>query len=187
MNFKDHPVWTTTLGTVIGGLTLSALSNLFAARWRLAEWLGRPTRWAWDFLWGGITIPRGLVLLLLGAALWAWAARLRRRATAPPISPQERIEKEYRTDHILGADWVWEYPISPRTLAAFCPECGMRLVPDRGPYHGAGVLHLYCENCEEVVAELDGSDWGEATPRILREIERRILTGQWEKSKTGSG
>ena len=132
-----------------------------------------------------VALPLWLVALLcLGSvcfALLVAAFLVSRRAPRPS---QEESSLNYRKDEFGGVVWRWrmESDFEPYTISAFCPVCDMQLEAQTELYGYAPSTYFTCDKCH-YRSQPFNMDPGELQAFMLREIQRRLRTGEWRQAK----
>lgn len=70
---------------------------------------------------------------------------------------------------------------TPRILRIFCEacKCDITYTPEKDRIDmPTGNIFVVCENCKK--HKLFGGSWGQFHDRMLREVDRRIRTGEWK-------
>jgi hypothetical protein len=179
---ESHSVRNGVIATIIGGIALAALGQLWP-----------PAKMALLWLWGQVVAlvdlfdatyaTRGWTLANLGLHTLITIMRFMvalRASAAPPHST-------YVEDVLFDAKWRWSWLADQITnLWCFCPRCDSELVYDDSSAHSLysrdepRTLFL-CEHCNRTaVARIDGGDKDYALGAVRREIRRRIRTGQYK-------
>jgi hypothetical protein len=161
---------------VIASLIAAAIWSLIPGwpwTFRAISTIARPLAWHAP-LW-----LVALILIVAGVTL-----KLFRRGIVT-VTTSEPDFTDYIEDSFFGAVWRWHYyAFAPSQVHAFCPTCDMQLVyhEDRGAFHAAGMVqtHFICERCKAPVATIDGY-LDDVNARIVREIQRKIRTGEYKR------
>lgn len=140
--------------------------------------------YVWDYFQSPVTITWGLLWLLIVFSLFAlWKILqpvihqlIMREKTPKPYKPRL---KDYRRDIAFNVVWEWDdiYGAQPNEPAGFCPDCSTRLVYTIEGYPEK--TSFLCENCNRKITTLDG-DLRFALSTVVRKIESRIKTGEWQ-------
>ena len=95
---------------------------------------------------------------------------------------------KYKTDTIEGIYWNWRWNREGQQISdliALCPDCSSELVEQISSIAGWGEISGYlCENCSTSKGAERTFEVGDHTPvedRIMREIRRRVNTGDYLK------
>ena len=179
-----NPVRTGVIGTVVGGIALAALAEL---------WPPAKTFFLWA--WGGVKsfgsyfsdeykIP-GWILSLL--AILALVTVIRFFVSLfPRFAPDFTKFVEMR---LYGAKWQWKWTGGEiSNLWCLCPTCQAELVYDDSSNHNIYSnerehTKFICENCNgQVVAKVDGGDKEYALSAVKREVRRKVRTGEYKSS-----
>ena len=120
-------------------------------------------------------VPNWVLYLLVLAALPS-AALLAKSA----LRPRPEV-LEYTTDRFLGLTWRWRYRRFGRPDApwAHCPVCDTALIYNSQSDGSRMRTVLTCESCDRTVLQHEG-DAQYLAAKILRQIERKIRTGEWQ-------
>ena len=137
----------------------------------------------WGFFAKPVALPLGAVLLLPIVAVAATVALivfLQHRSSAPYTS--------YTSDLVFGLVWHWDWSGDKMTnMRIFCPSCSYRLIfeeKDPLPYPYTPDTKVECHHCGYE------QHWNEPRAKLLdkavREIERRIRTGEYKKQENAA-
>ena len=186
--WKD-PVWS----SVIAGIVLAVL--LAAGQHFLGLWLYfiKGAEWVWSVITVDVSVP--LWLLITGIPILVLFIPVTTRV----IPDKEPKFTKYTHDHILGIDWNWKW-IPPNKFRADykldeltprCPSCKSTL--NINDYDGRLV---YCINdsCKwawplasqrysfpRAAHRSDAIDHSsKVNERVMKEIDRKLHTGEWE-------
>ena len=185
-NNESHPIRNGAIASVIGGVALT-----FWEPFR--EFLSKAALWCWSIListWEWMSSSHeiyGWVLVLLIAlsvpALINFASLIARKK-------ELGIEDIYKSDHLFGADWHWNYLNDAiKNLWCLCPNCKNELVysefiPNRYDFTHDGLeakTEFICERCNAAICKLKGNK-SYALSTVEREIRRKIRNGEWQSS-----
>lgn len=88
---------------------------------------------------------------------------------------------DYTSDRFLGLTWRWRYRRfgRPDVPWAHCSVCDTALIYNSEGDGGRMRTVLTCETCDRTVLQHEG-DAQYLAAKILRQIERRIRTGEWQ-------
>jgi len=88
---------------------------------------------------------------------------------------------DYTNDRFLGLTWRWRYRRfgRPDVPWAYCSVCDTALIYNSEGDGGRMRTVLTCETCDRTVLQHEG-DAQYLAAKILRQIERRIRTGEWQ-------
>ncbi len=103
-----------------------------------------------------------------------------------PTNPEH-----YRTDSVFGLDWQWDWGLRAGefdSLIAVCPKCKYQL--DLKPLKNPFAPHFRsCETttkCDHCAFEITiHVPWDEITPRVTKEIHRKVRTGEYVRPGRG--
>lgn len=178
-----NPVRTGVIGTIVGGIALAALAEL----WPPAK---TSLLWAWErvksfaALFGDDYRTSGWLLALLGVLALITVVRFLaglRANLAPDYTKFVALP-------LYGATWHWTWRSGEiSNLWCLCPTCQAELVYDdssvRNIYtHEREHTKFVCETCGgKIVATVDGGDKDYALDAVKREIRRRVRTGEYKR------
>lgn len=93
---------------------------------------------------------------------------------------------DYTHDRFLGLTWRWGYRRfgRPDVPWAHCPVCDTALIYNSEGDGGRMRTVLTCETCDRAVLQHEG-DAQYLAAKILRQIERKIRTGEWQTAARG--
>jgi len=176
--------------TVILGAALIGMCFLYG-------WLG----WTVQLLNRPVTLRVWVLILLLILAaavpmsilfLLAWITAPKEAREAP--SPRQLTLQDYTQDEdIFGVKWSWSYiygKMDPLSLTAFCPNCTNRLDTEDNWRRGRSgfiyppITHV-CTNCG--FRREHQHQRMELTDRVMKEIERRINSGEFLQRLSSQG
>ncbi len=138
----------------------------------------------WNYLLSRTLIPNSLLCLLiilaiptiLGIIKFFFRSKLQRRS-------DENKLVLYKSDVVFGMLWRWpfitEENLPSRDLWCFCPSCATRLIDKLGFNGSEMTTNFHCENCGFISRKFIGNR-DSALKTVIREIERRINTGEWK-------
>ncbi|WP_069131024.1 hypothetical protein [Rhodohalobacter halophilus] len=139
--------------------TLIYIGGLFIASFSISVWLF-------------------ILIVILSIGLGAGVVLLNVRTT------QENSYQDYTIDRILGIDWEWSWYLGDVTgLIPLCPECSYQPVIRNEytvPYRE--ISSIECENCS-FNKKLDVHP-GKLEERVIKEIHRKIRTGEYEEKSS---
>lgn len=180
---ESHPVRNGIIATVVGGVILAVLAELWP-----------PAKTALVWLWGKLLAFLGLfsssypvpgwLIVLLG--LLALVTVFRILAGLRSVAVSEALHANYIEDILFGAKWRWSWASHQiHGLWCFCPSCDAELV-----YDDSSVNDIYrrdkpktefiCEHCgHRTVGVVEGGNKSYALSAVQREIRRRVRTGQY--------
>jgi hypothetical protein len=173
---NSHPIRNSIVASLVAAAIIALVSpvravaeKVLAALWTLVvsvlRWVG-----------SSHAVPGWLILLSLPFIVFVFARVFRalREPEVPHLS--------YTQDYIRGAKWTWTWFGSRIiNLAAFCPRCEMRLVYSEHPFDRTDFI---CENCNNnVVWSCQGGELSYAQGHIMREIERKVRTGDFPNAQ----
>lgn len=180
---ESHSVRNGVLATVVGGIALGALGELWPPLKSAGQWL-----WAKGAavvgLFGATYATPGWVLATAGLLALITVVRLLvGLRSSGPVGPSHL---QYVEDELFGAKWRWSWFRNEiASLWCFCPRCDSELVyDDHDPqsYYSREpqVTRFVCEHCNNLeVARMPGRKTY-ALEAVQREIRRRIRTGQFK-------
>jgi hypothetical protein len=91
----------------------------------------------------------------------------------------------YLSDHIFGVEWHWQCPggkLREYSLVPYCPKsgCSCQLDPrEMSGYQAIGDISLVCDHCG-FRKDFD-CNWDELKWKVIKEIDRRIRTGEFKE------
>lgn len=179
---ESNAVRNGVIATVIGGLLLAALAELWPPFKVFLSWLWEQASWLGSFFTGSYSIKGwvlfGLVLLGLPSIIHFFMGL--KKHDLPAFT-------RYVEDLFYGAKWHWswiENEIS--NLWCLCPQCYSELVYDdsscRSIYaHEPSKTDFICEHCDgRTVASIPGGNKSYALSVVQREIRRRVRTNEYQ-------
>lgn len=179
---ETHSVRNGVIGTIVGGIALAALGELWPPLKGALAWLWERVTASLGLLGASYATP-GWVLVALGLLTLVTVIRVvvALRATAP-VGP---TFQSYVEDVLFGAKWRWHwFNHEIQGLWCFCPRCDGELVYDDSPtqnfYSPEGpTTHFFCEHCQHTeVTQLKGAK-AYALDSVRREIRRKARTGKF--------
>lgn len=162
-------VWVGLIVAAVGGVVGLIYTDLWA-------WIRETAKAVWAHLVRLSEVPHWLMyvvgtVLLIAAVQWI----------ARWISSLDPGFKAYSKDSLFGVTWRWQfYGDRPIGAWAFCSTCDATLVYSESGsrYSGGEQVELTCETCNASRLRHDG-DKDYLVAKVLREVERRIRTGEW--------
>lgn len=186
---ETHSVRNGVIGTVVGGIALAALGELWPPFKDVLAWLWERVA-SFLALFGASYATPGWVLAPLG--LLALVTVIRMIVALRSSAPTGPTYLGYVEDVLFGAKWRWHwFGHEIQGLWCFCPRCDGELVYDDSPsqnlYSPEGPnTRFFCEHCQHTeVARLKGGK-AYALDSVRREIRRKARTGEFEGA-TGEG
>ena len=164
-------LWVALIVAAVGGVVGLIYTDLWG-------WTRETAKAMWAHLVRVSAVPHWLMYLVSAVLLIAvvqWIARW--------ISSLDPGFKAYSKDSLFGVTWRWRYyGDQPIGAWAFCPTCDATLVYSESGsrYSGGEQVALTCETCNANRLRHDG-DKDYLVAKVLREVERRIRTGEWSK------
>lgn len=183
-NPESHSVRNGVIATVIGGIAMAALGEMWPPAKRAGIWLWEKISWLASFLTDTYYIQGWfLALLLLLALVTAIRFLLGFMGQKPPAFTS------YVEDHLFGAKWRWSWVAGEiSNLWGFCPRCDAELVYDDSSCNsiyssGPGKTDFICEHCHhEIVASILGGNRSYAISFVQREIRRKVRTNEFQST-----
>lgn len=181
-NQESHSVRNGVIATVIGGIAMAALGEMWPPAKKAGTWLWEQTSWLAGLL-VEIYYMQGwfLVLLLLLSLVTVVRFLVGLRGQKAPAFTR------YVEDHFFGARWRWSWVAGQvSNLWGFCPRCDSELVYDDSSCNSVysntpAKTDFVCEHCHrETVASIPGGDKSYAISLVQREIRRRIRTSEYQ-------
>lgn len=183
---EDHWLRNGTVLAVIGAVLTTTV--FVPGFW---SWVGRVLWFTWRLLVSTVSVPVWLIGVI-GALTLTLLYLAAKRALAAVSTPAFLAYKE---DVIFGIRWRWSY--AGNTLdepREFCPQCDTRLLfrNEYGMPHGLVTRNythqtvFFCENCNWQSQPLDGNH-GEVIDRVMRQIDRRLRSGEWQRALPKKG
>lgn len=183
---ESHAVRNGIVATVLGGLILAALGEVWPPIKQTFGWLWKQVVVFTNLLVDMYTIP-GWALTIMGGlasvtvmrAVIAWrSASVTPTFDAPYLKYMEQI--------LFGAKWRWSWSAGQiANLWCYCPVCDGELVYDDSMARRASTWRqpqtlFICEHCDNsVIGTVDGGGKHYALSVVKRDIDRRIRTGQY--------
>ncbi|MDZ4298791.1 MAG: hypothetical protein U0998_06000 [Moraxellaceae bacterium] len=170
------------IASVIAGIVLLFIPVLRGYVVNFLSWLWSGVVWCWESLVASYSLPGWAWLVISIFALKGLVniyLAIKRESEQPEF-------KKYIEDHIHGAIWRWSWVGNQITnVWCYCPRCDATLVYNdsscRNYLTDIKKTDFICENCgHRVVASIIGGDKDYATSAIMREIDRRIRTGEYK-------
>jgi uncharacterized protein YlaI len=179
----SHTVKVGVLSTVIGGIVLAALAELWPPAKVALYWLWTQVVWFGHLFIADYWTPGWLLALLsVGSLVTCIRVFARLLQGSHRNSP---TFTSYTSDHFHGAKWRWEWSRQGiGNLWSFCPICDSELVYDDSSCND--ILRradprtdFICEHCNHrLVATVKGGPKAYALSAIEREIRRKLRTGE---------
>jgi hypothetical protein len=180
---ESHSVRNGVIATVIGGIALAALSELWPPAKKAGLWLFEQASWLVGLFADTYSIQGwalALLVLLPLVTLIRFVVALKQQQPAPFTS--------YVEDLLFGAKWRWLWQSGEiSNLWCFCPRCDSELVYDDSSCHniyasGPSKTDFICEHCgHATVATITGGNKSYAISAVQREIRRRIRTNEYAR------
>lgn len=181
---ESHSVRNGVIATVVGGIALAALGELWPPAKKAGLWLFEQGAWLVGLFSDSYSIQGwalALLVLLALVTLIRFAVALKPQQPAPFAS--------YVEDQLFGAKWRWSWLSGEMSnLWCFCPRCDSELVYDDSScnniYSSAqSKTDFICEHCgHTTVATIAGGNKGYALSAVQREIRRRVRTNEYAQS-----
>lgn len=134
----------------------------------------------WSCVAYSVPVPLSLLVLFAGMAIWFIGRAILRKI-------QEAIEPtylDYRKDFFKGVVWCWRYDfrshLDVASIICLCPNDCTRLVES---FDKVGQIGLGCDTCHSFWSwqSLGYYTWNDLQPAIARQIERKLVSGEWQK------
>lgn len=178
---ESHAVRNGVIATVVGGVALAILGELWPPVKTVLSWLWEKAQ-AFAGLFGETYSVPGWALTILGLLALVTAISavvgLRSNPAAPHVS--------YIEDILFGAKWRWSWADGDiSSLWCFCPVCDAELVYDDSSAHRFHSQEepqtvFICEHCNRnIMGRVEGGDKEYALGAVRREIRRRVRTEQY--------
>jgi len=182
---ESHTIRNSIIATVVGGLILSIIispSRKIILRLLVLIWSG--VTWTWTALISYYSMPGWLVISI---DILAFLGILNLYRVLTPRKEKDPKFKKYTEDFLYGAKWRWSWDADNylSNLWCFCPRCDAQLVYDDSSCRNImsqDKTTFFCENCQRVVASVDGGNKNYALAAAEREILRRIRTNEYLRS-----
>lgn len=182
-NTESHAVRNGVIATIIGGVVLAALGELWPPAKKAALWLWDQVMWVGSFFTDYYSIKGWILAPILLLALITVV-----RFIVGLIPEKEPAFANYVEDNFYGAKWRWSWLSGGiSNLWCFCPRCDSELVYDDSSCH---YLNSYkdepertdfiCEHCHRtVVASIRGGNKNYTLSLVQREIRRKVRTNEY--------
>ena len=180
---EKHPIRNGIIVTIVGGIILAGLLYFIPKFFAFFQSI---TSIIWNYLLSETLIPNSFLCLLiilaiptvLGFIKFFFRSKLQRTS-------DENNLGLYKSDFLFGMLWKWSFintnDLPSQDLWCFCPNCATRLVYKLG-YNGKEMTtNFLCENCGFSSKQFVGNNTA-ALNTVIREIERRINTGEWKET-----
>lgn len=171
------------IASIIAGIVLLAVPVVRGYVVRFLSWLWSGVIWCWESLIASYSLPGWAWLVI---SIFALVGLVNLYLAIKGESEQSEF-KTYIEDFIHGAKWRWDWIGNQITdVWCYCPHCDATLVYDdsscRNYLSNIKKTDFICENCgHSVVTSITGGNKNYATSAIMREIDRRIRTGEYKK------
>jgi hypothetical protein len=171
------------IASVIAGIVLLAVPVLRGYVVSFLSWLWSGVVWCWESLIASYSLPGWAWLVI---SIFTLIGLVNIYLSIKGESEQPEF-KTYIEDFIHGAKWRWSWAGNQiANVWCYCPRCDATLVYDdsscRNYLSDIKKTDFICENCgHSVVASIPGGNKDYATGAIMREIDRRIRTGEYKK------
>ncbi len=161
------------LAVVVGGLLVEWLWEI-----KVIHNIGSLFKWIWNIIVYPVTLPLWLLVVIIAAVAGVTWLSLGKGSIYS-------AHYEYVRDEIMGLKWEWAWHGGLiYNLIFLCPKCSYQLFVDKTynyeGYDGGSMVN--CPNCDF------NNTWQISTEefedRALREIQRRIRTGQYKLTET---
>jgi hypothetical protein len=179
-----HPVRTGVIGTVVGGIALAALAELWPPAKSFFLWAWSGVKSFASYFGDDYKTPGWVLTLLVILALVTVIRFV--VGLLPKFAPDHTKFLEMR---LYGAKWQWKWAGGEiSNLWCLCPTCQAELVYDDSSNHNIysnerAHTKFICENCNsQVVATVDGGDKEYALSAVKREVRRKVRTGEYKSS-----
>jgi hypothetical protein len=178
---EKHPIRNRIIFPVVSGLILAGLIYFIP---KFFSFLQGALSTTWNYLLSGTLVPNSLLFLLIILAIptilrlikFFFRSKLQRTSDENNLSL-------YKSDFLFGMSWKWSFinsnDLPSQDLWCFCPSCATRLVCQLGINGNKMTTKFLCENCGFCSNQFVGSNT-DALNTVIREIERRINTGEWK-------
>ena len=147
---ESHSVRNGTIATVVGGIILAVLAELWSPAKATLVWLWEKLLAFFDLFNASYSVPGWLVVLL--SAL-AFVTVLRILVGLRSVAVPEAPHASYIEDILFGAKWRWSWVSNQiQGLWCFCPSCDAELVYDDSSVHNIysreeAKTKFICEHC----------------------------------------
>ena len=185
---ESHSVRNGVIATVVGGVALAALGELWPPAKKAGAWLWEQAAWVLSFFTDAYFVRGWVLALLLVLALVTVV-----RFLVGLKSQQTPVFASYVEDQLFGAKWRWSWVAGEvSNLWCFCPRCDSELVYDDSScnsiYSTLSKTDFLCEHCHrETVSSIAGGNKNYALSAVQREIRRKVRTNEYASSnQTGS-
>jgi hypothetical protein len=179
---ESHSVRNGVIGTVLGGIALAALGELWPPFKGALSWLWETVVAFFSLLGASYATP-GWVLAALGLLALVTVIRILVEFRSSGSAGPSYIN--YVEDVLFGAKWRWQwFGHEIKGLWCFCPRCDGELVYDDSPTQNfyspeRASTRFICEHCQHTEIARLGGDKEYALDSVRREIRRRARTGQF--------
>jgi predicted RNA-binding Zn-ribbon protein involved in translation (DUF1610 family) len=182
---ESNSVRNGVIGTVLGGVILAVLAEIWPPFMSLLIWLWELLLALIGLLGAPYSVP-GWLLLIVGLLATPTVVRFILNFRSPESPPHTR----YVEDILYGTRWRWSWRTdSIKNLWCYCPRCDSELVYDdsscRNLYADISKTDFICEHCGHLtVGSIVGGDKSYALSAIEREIRRKIRTNEFPQAET---
>lgn len=180
---ESHRIRNRIIVTVGSGLILSAILYFIGVVPKIISWICAKITWAWVAFIASYSNPGWLLVILY---IFAFIGIVSAYRFLRPKKDPKFIK--YTEDFLYEAKWRWSWDGQTISkLKGYCPRCDMELVYDdsscrnRNPMYREYKTDFSCENCNKVVAKVNGGDLEYALSAVKRELTRRIRTNEYIK------
>lgn len=178
---EKHPIRNRVIFPVVSGLILAGLIYFIP---KVFSFVQDALSTMWNYLLSETLMPNSLLCLLIILAIPTILSLVKFffRTKSQRTSDENNLSL-YKSDFLFGMSWKWSFinsnDLPSQDLWCFCPSCATRLVYQLGYNGNKMTTKFICENCGFGSDQFIGNNT-DALNTVVREIERRINTGEWK-------
>jgi hypothetical protein len=171
----NDPVLSKVIASAIVGIAL-LLGSYLLGFWPIFRTFIRSVV---DYALSRTNVPNWILLILI-ISLFSWIVRFSMRLWYAFFSVGEVGDwHSYTSDDLFGVHWRWNYNYHNEVsdLCGFCPACDLQVYPD-----SLAVFPGVRYRCDDCGWTRDFPPSAEVTDRVIREIHRKLRSGEWMTS-----
>jgi len=179
---ESHAIRNGAIAGIISGLVLFfAIPITRAIAFGLLHWFKKTLLSFWGWILTNHNVPGWLILVwsLLSLVALMQIINVLRPAKVPDYISFTQMNHN-------GVVWRWQWLQGTiQNLWCFCPSCDAELVKSepeelRSLLRNQSCVDLVCENCDGIIAHINGGGLSYALENAKREIRRRLRTEKYK-------
>lgn len=178
---QTHAVRNGVIGTVVGGVFLAALGELWPPLRVMLFWVWERVLFVVGLLGDSYSLPGWALVVLFLLVLISSTHAINWIRGSPQVSYSGYVE-----DMVFGLKWRWTwFNESLVDMWCYCPVCDAELVYDDSAAQSVYSMErpktiFICEHCSHsTMGSIDGGGKDYALGAVRREIHRRVRTGEF--------